>query len=212
MKPISLCGVILAGGQSSRMGRPKELLDWGGRALLVHLAESVAEAGLPCLVVSNTPDRLPLADLERLGVRLTGDQVESRGPISGLITALRVTSEDGIAVFSCDLPFVDRDVVSRLAGYRDELTRWDALVASTDGRLHPLLALYHRRTQPVWEAAFACGRYRVTDVLSQLCVKQLTGNWADRWAAYNMNTPDEYETALKERRRRDALSSPDADR
>lgn len=58
MQETTMKAVILAGGQSSRMGTPKELLRWRGGTILSELIKEVRALGLECLVVSNTPERL----------------------------------------------------------------------------------------------------------------------------------------------------------
>ncbi|MBO8162436.1 MAG: molybdenum cofactor guanylyltransferase [Brevibacillus sp.] len=188
------------------MGSPKELLDWKGRPLLVQLAENVQAVGLSCLVVANGQHPLPLEKLTAMGVRVTPDAVASRGPVSGFCTAMRRESAEAFLVLSCDLPFAEPEQLKLLLGNRDELKHWDAVIPEQRGRLQPLFALYHRRTQPLWETAFQSGQYRLMEVLKKLRIRTLPDSLLDQWATYNMNTPDDYRIALRERERRDALS------
>lgn len=196
--------VILAGGRSSRMGRPKELLEWRGGTLIGQLAKEAIALGLPVLVVTNDPDRLPgeVAGSPQVGV--TRDLVPSAGPVSGIVTAFRSRPEEMLLVLSCDLPFADRKQMSRLLEYASACEEWDAVVAQEEGRLHPLFALYHRRSQPVWEQALRRGQLRVMEALSQIRVAKTPDGWLDPWATFNANTPEDYRRAVAEQQRRDA--------
>lgn len=61
---MSSVGVVLAGGQSSRMGRDKALLEWQGRTLLEHAVQLLQAAGVCQLLVSGRPDHpLGIPDL-----------------------------------------------------------------------------------------------------------------------------------------------------
>jgi molybdopterin-guanine dinucleotide biosynthesis protein A len=190
--------VILAGGRSSRMGRRKELLPWQGKTLIGHLASSVTAAGMPCLIVSNEPGLLPqeVADLPE--VEVVSDRIPSHGPISGIVTAFRVRTEEVLLVLSCDLPFAGQEQLARLREFGLKKTGWDALITQTNGRLHPLFALYHRRTQAVWEEAVQRGEYRLLTTLDKLRVERTPDGLLDRWATYNANTPEEFAAALAE--------------
>ena len=54
-----LAGVVLCGGESSRMGSPKAWLDFGGEPLLARVVRVVSEAASPVLVVAAPGQDLP---------------------------------------------------------------------------------------------------------------------------------------------------------
>jgi molybdenum cofactor guanylyltransferase len=87
-------GFILAGGKSTRMGRDKALLDWNGRPLLLHMVDLLRSATDGVQVVGR--DLLP-------------DRVPGRGPLSGIATALAVSSSDANLIAAVDLPFLTKD-------------------------------------------------------------------------------------------------------
>lgn len=191
-----LCGVILAGGQSSRMGRRKELLAWEGETLIEHLVGCVRQLSLPCLVVTNEPQLLPPAVQQAADVQVSSDAVESCGPLGGIITAMRVRPEEKLLLLSCDLPFVTPGELASLCAYQSQVEEWDVLLTQSQNRLHPLLGLYRRQTQPVWEEAFASKQFRLMAVLDKLRVQVAPESLLDPWTTYNANTPEEYERAL----------------
>jgi molybdopterin-guanine dinucleotide biosynthesis protein A len=199
---MNMCGVILAGGRSSRMGERKELLPWRGGTLIGYLAGNVRAAGMPCLIVSNEPGLLPREVAELSEVEVVSDLLPSHGPISGIVTAFRVRREEVLLVLSSDLPFAEREQLMRLRRYGMQTSGWDALLAQSDGRLQPLFALYHRRTQAVWEEAVRRGEHRLMATLERLRVELTPEGLLDRWATYNANTPQEFAAALEEAKKR----------
>src|SRR3954471_12555321 len=92
---VEVC--ILAGGKSSRMGRPKQALKLDGAPLLDWSRRIAIGAGLQYRVI----DR---------------DLNESRGPVSGIQTALATTDAEGVIFLSCDMPFVRSATLRGLAG------------------------------------------------------------------------------------------------
>jgi len=87
-------GFILAGGRSKRMGRDKALLDWHGMPLLNHMTALLQRATDDVKVVGRDhfPDRLP-----------------GLGPLTGIETALTVTSTDNNLIVAVDLPLLTAD-------------------------------------------------------------------------------------------------------
>ncbi|MGN7472348.1 molybdenum cofactor guanylyltransferase [Brevibacillus sp. SAFN-007a] len=194
--------VILAGGKSSRMGVAKDQLAWRDGTFLTELGREVLAVGMPCLIVSNEPDRIPAELAKRADVRVTADLVPSAGPVSGLVTAFRLCAEDVLLVLSCDLPFMDRTQIASLLAYAAGKDGWDAVIPSAQGRLHPLCALYRKHTQPVWEQALEQDERRLLKTIRKLSVLVVPEGWLDPWALFNANTPEEYDAAIREEQRR----------
>lgn len=200
--PISICGVILAGGQSSRMGRRKELLEWQKETLIEHLVGCITSLAIPCLVVTNEPQLLPDEINRDSNVQVSADLVKPCGPLGGIVTAFRLRQEERLLLLSCDLPLLSQSELARFHDYQARIEEWDVIVAQSQKRLHPLLGIYRRRTQPVWEEALANKQYRLLATLDKLRVHAAPESLLDPWTTYNANTPLEYEAALAEWSRR----------
>src|ERR1700693_5380089 len=100
----SIAGFILAGGESSRMGVDKGLLEVAGVPMIVRaarLAESVV--GAPAVVVG-TPEKY-----RGLGLRAIADDWPGCGPLGGIATALRASEADWNLIVACDLPYLTRE-------------------------------------------------------------------------------------------------------
>jgi iron complex transport system ATP-binding protein len=90
---VEVC--ILAGGKSSRMGQPKGAMLLDGAPLLDWSRRIARAAGLPYRMIEQ-------------------DIGESRGPISGIQTALKTTRADAVIFLSCDMPFVRSSTLGQL--------------------------------------------------------------------------------------------------
>jgi molybdopterin-guanine dinucleotide biosynthesis protein A len=133
-----VCGVILAGGMSLRMGREKALLQIHGLPMVAHLAQLLASVTDKILV--SRSESLPA--LESFGLPVIPDLFPGQGPLAGLHAALKHTNRPLVLLLACDLPSLHVDL---LRGLIDASPGFDAVVPrTTDGRIHPLCAMYRR--------------------------------------------------------------------
>jgi molybdopterin-guanine dinucleotide biosynthesis protein A len=136
---MSVDAVILAGGQSTRMGADKAALRVSGRTLLEWVAEAaVAATGAAWVIGREAPDGWPLES-----VRFATDDPPGRGPLSGLATALGRTGAD-VLLLACDAPAVTAESIAWLLGQALQSPAADGVVGTRGGRLEPFFAVYRR--------------------------------------------------------------------
>jgi molybdenum cofactor guanylyltransferase len=138
-------GVVLAGGQGARMGRPKATVELSGRPLIAYPVEAIAAAGLAPLVVAKPDSELPPLDC-----RVVRERPEPVHPLAGLVAALEAADSRPVVVLGCDMPFVPPELISWLAGLPDSVA-----VTFAGGRVHPLLGRYAPDVAPLFAAALA---------------------------------------------------------
>src|SRR5229473_4308110 len=131
-------GFILVGGRSSRMGTDKSRLQFGGQTSVERIAAQLRS------IIS----RLSLVGSSRAGfdpdLRIIPDTHEQWGALGGIHAALGACVSDRALIVACDLPFVTRDLCSRLLTLSQPEFP-DAIVPiQPDGRPQPLCALYRR--------------------------------------------------------------------
>lgn len=153
-------GVVLAGGQSRRMGASKAALEWHGSTLLYRTCGLVGRCG-PVVVVRSPGQRLP--DLPP-GVRIIDDPREGLGPLQGVAAGLAAVSDQAEVAFVCatDLPFLHPAFVRRVLGAFTGET--DVVLPRTGGHPHPLAAGYRTTLASEIEVLLAAGHRRATDV------------------------------------------------
>lgn len=180
-----LCGAILVGGQSRRMGRPKALLQIRG----IPLVEQIAHVLSPfCFqVVAVGPQQLAAS------IAAVPDLYPGAGPLGGLLSALEARAEgcDRMVVVACDLINIQAPVINALLAA--DLDHIDAVMAHTD-RLQPLCGLWNPRCLPVLQNAFDAGERSMNGVIKSLAIVSVPIE-ADLLA--NVNTPDDLYQARK---------------
>src|SRR5207244_4107594 len=153
---MNVGGVVLCGGRSSRMGRPKAWLPFGGEAMLPRVVRLLSEAVDPVVVVAAPgQDVPPLPDR----VAVVRDEREGRGPLQGLaagLAALRGRA-DAAYVSSCDVPFLRPAFVRRLI---DLMGGAVVCVPRLGGYHHPLAAVYKLAATDAIAGLLAEGRLR----------------------------------------------------
>jgi molybdopterin-guanine dinucleotide biosynthesis protein A len=190
--PLTITGVVLAGGEGRRMGGPKALLPGpGGRPLveLALVALRAAGAGALRVSVASSGDDAALASvITPFGALVVPDRGPRQGPLGGLEAALACAPTEWVLVVACDMPHLDAALLRRIACLAlDPTLDRSAVVPRVDGRAQPLHAAYHRRCLAPVRAALDAGDLRLTDV-----VAALDPEWLDlpRSASFdNWNTP-----------------------
>src|SRR4030081_3887792 len=97
-----VAGFILAGGASSRMGRDKGLLDFGGVPLIVHTAQ-LLEPLVAEVTVVGSPSRYAQFGSRAIGDDARGQDGRGCGPLAGIATALAATRAQWNLIIACDL-------------------------------------------------------------------------------------------------------------
>ena len=189
-----VAGFILTGGESSRMGRDKALLELGGVPLAVRTAR-LLEPLTASVALIGAPERYG-----SLGLRLVPDDQTSLGPLGGIATALRISGCKWNLILGCDLPYLTSAWLEHLIRRTQECTS-DALIPeSAEGHAEPLCAMYYLLCRPNIRAALARGERKVTNGLAGRRVERiLPAEWKPFDSSgrlfKNMNAPEDYEEA-----------------
>jgi len=140
----AVAGVLLAGGQSRRMGGgDKCLRDLGGTPILSRIIARASPQVGP-LVLNANGDPARFADF---GLPVVADVIEGFvGPLAGILTGLEWASRNApecrwLASFACDAPFLPMDLVTRMLGAADDGGA-NLACARSRGRSHPVFGLW----------------------------------------------------------------------
>jgi molybdopterin-guanine dinucleotide biosynthesis protein A len=180
-EPFSIA--ILAGGQSSRMGCDKALLDIDGRPAVGRL-HSMVQQQCDRVFISTKASSAPLfADFDTII-----DREEGKGPLMGILSVLAATESDLTGIIACDIPQVDPNLFPLLCSWIGDA---DIAVPTLNGAtLEPLMAIYRKSVFSRAEEALAQGNLRVTDLFRKcrtviVCIQN--AGWY-----FNINTPQDY--------------------
>ena len=131
---------ILSGGKSSRMGINKALASLNGIKVIEYILARLKPYFDELLIVTNEPELY-----EKYPARVITDIFPRKGPIAGIHAALMNTSRTEIFVLSCDMPFVNTDVIN----YMMERAADCDSVVPVIGRLQPTAAVYNQSCVPL---------------------------------------------------------------
>ena len=150
-----LCGLVLAGGRSSRMGRDKAaLVHPDGRTLARRCSDLLHEAGCETVVISLRHDQEIPGGLE--GLEIVRDPAgASLGPMAGIVAGMRLQPEADWLVVACDLPRLDLATLTHLIASKQLGEKFLAYRSEFDGLPEPLCTLYSPGALPVLEQALA---------------------------------------------------------
>lgn len=203
---MNSAGVVLAGGQSSRMGTSKAALEWHGSTLLRWTVQTVARATSgPVVVVRAAGQELP--ELPE-GVLVADDPREGKGPLQGIAAGLAaLTGRADIAfVSSTDMPFLHPAFIRRVLGVLEESEETDIALPVAREYKQPLAAGYRVSLAGIAERLVAADRLRPAFLFEQCRVRMLDDAELlrdpvlaaldpDLDSVLNVNTPADYAAA-----------------
>jgi molybdopterin-guanine dinucleotide biosynthesis protein A len=200
---LSASAIILAGGQSRRMGRPKAALMFGNCTILERLIETLSGSFNDILIMA-APVQSEGFPIERLlrtappSVHLLHDRNAYQGAAVALAQGLAAAANDVAFACSCDLPLLRVEVVRALC---EMLNGYEAVIPEIGSKLQPLCGVYRRDVARVIETQLASGERRLTHITATLRAYrpgelQLREIDPDLRSFMNVNTPEDYTRAL----------------
>jgi molybdopterin-guanine dinucleotide biosynthesis protein A len=192
--------IVLAGGASSRMGRPKALLPFGEELLVERIVRRFVATSREVIVVSGP--HLSLPPLPR-GSRVVEDEEPHQGPLSGLRYGLRATSDDVAFVCGCDHPLLAAPVaellVRRCAAAPDAVAAW----STWNGSPQPLVGAYRTSVLEIVENMLASDERRIIRLprranVIEISAAELRVADPSGRSFVDLDTPEDYERALRE--------------
>jgi len=175
--------IIMAGGQSRRMGRDKSMLLINGEPVIKHILEKLRCHFDQVLISSDEASKYSF-----LSVEVIPDEAANKGPIMGIASALRASVNDVNFVIACDIPQVDISFVRRMVR---ESKGFDAVIPKTgQSQYEPLFAVYRKSVLAAIDKAIATGNYRIIDPLRDCKVNYI--GLADGQQLKNLNTMKDY--------------------
>jgi molybdopterin-guanine dinucleotide biosynthesis protein A len=189
---VQFSSVILAGGQSRRMGRDKSRLTLNGETLAARAVRTLSALSQDLLLVTNTPEQF-----EGLSARLTGDVIPGGGALAGIHAGLTAARHEWALVVACDMPFLNLDLLRYLAslapGHAAVVPRWK-------GERETLHTFYSRQCLPVIEPILQRGGGRIIEFYECINVRYVEPDEITRLdpqglSFFNVNSPEDWARA-----------------
>ena len=175
--------IILAGGDSVRMGQDKSMLLFKGQPIIKHIINQLRPHFNQILISAED-----ISKYSFLGVEVIPDKVTGHGPLGGITSALKASENELNFIIACDIPQVDTALMKMLLR---EGRDFDAVVPKIGpSQYEPLFAVYKKDALSAVEAALLSGNNRIIDALSPCKVKYV--DLTDTQQLKNLNTMEDY--------------------
>ncbi|MBI3861310.1 MAG: molybdenum cofactor guanylyltransferase [Planctomycetia bacterium] len=192
-------GVVLCGGLSTRMGRPKAWLPFGPELMLQRVVRILSEVVSPIVVVAARDQEIPELPAD---VEIDRDEYDECGPLAGLAVGLTALAGrcDAAYVTSCDVPLLTPLFVERVAAL---LGDFDVAIPRDADHSHPLAAVYRTSLAHLAHEQISKEERRLLSLLDHcrsrvIEVAELHDVDPELQSLRNINSPDDYARALRE--------------
>jgi molybdenum cofactor guanylyltransferase len=181
-----ITGIILSGGQSTRMGTDKALIQFNGKTLIENAIEICMPVCQTNIISSNNPEH------ENFGYKIIPDEIKNCGPLGGIYSCLKKSDTDWNFVISVDSAFVPSDFIEFLISEIDET---DAVVPVHKSGKEPLIALYRKNCLPVIQEKLKLKDYKMHHLIDLVNSKLVNvDSWVKKYPEIfrNFNRPEDF--------------------
>ncbi len=185
-----MIGIVLAGGKSKRFGEDKALALWQGMTFMERIVQTVRQLDLDPVIVTNRD--------YSINCRIERDLVLDRGPLGGLFTACCLFPNDSLLVLTCDMPFVQLDLLKKLISTHKKK---NLLTAFSDVRsgLNPFPGVYEGNIRNFVQLRLEIGNLSMTDLAREIEPKELIQTDFSLPDFENINTKEEFQKCTQPR-------------
>lgn len=184
-----LLGLVLTGGESTRMKQNKSLMVYHQQAQWLHLLELLNKCCTNTFI-SCTEKNFHLFNQKPV----ITDQLIGYGPLSGILSALLQLKNKAFLVLACDLPLINEETLNQLIKERDPSKMATAFMNHESGFLEPLITIYEPKALAIMLSMLAQGFTCPRKMLMQNDIKIVIPKQAS--SLKNINYPEEKEQIL----------------
>ena len=165
--PHEITGIVLAGGENRRMGRNKALVEWRGKRLIDWVFDAIGPLCTQIILSSNEP--LPV----RHGIITVADRYKNIGPAAGIESGLFHSTTHQNIVVSCDTPMLNAEFFEYLLSKHQDK---EISIPIHDGINEPMIGIYSKAVQPVFEAAIKAGNTKPPAIIRSCLYQEVPVN------------------------------------
>ena len=152
----SICGVILSGGGSTRIGQDKAWLKYKGKYLIAHQI-NLLEYFFKNLVISTNNN-----SLKQFGYTVIHDEFLETGPIGGIHAVIKNTNFDYYYFLAVDLPCITQSIIDDII---NNSAKGNIVIPKHGKFIEPLCGIYHRKILSRIEKTISRGNYKLMDII-----------------------------------------------
>ena len=191
IKSDGIAGLILSGGESSRMGIAKHTLVYHQQPQILHLTTLLTEFLSEVYISGNTEHPTDQ------NIKTIPDQFDFKGPLNGILSALTAIKNKALLVIPADMPAIDRNTIQLLINKRNPEKNVTCFFNQAIPGPEPLFAIWEPRVEKIMRDYVLEGKRSVKGLINEIDFELI--NPVDENIFTNINTPEEYQLWLKNR-------------
>jgi molybdopterin-guanine dinucleotide biosynthesis protein A len=186
---VAITGIILAGGESRRIGKNKALLQIGGKRIIERILELFTDIFGQVIIVTNSPHEFQFLD-----VRIVTDIFPKMGCLGGIYTGLFFCPTEKAMVVACDMPFLNKKLIEYLISLCEG---YDIVIPQIQEFYEPLHAIYSINCAPFIEKDLIKKEKKIINFFTHLKVRKVSITEIqkidpERKSFININTEEDY--------------------
>ena len=157
-----MCAVILAGGDSQRMGQDKSLLAINGIPLIQHIFTHLSDWFAEIVISTNEPDRYQF-----INCQVIPDEITGQGPLMAIYSVLKSLGKP-LSVMATDIPDIPVNILESILKLTHENPASQVILPITSrGEYEPLFAVYRPEILPAMESALERGQRHIYGLFTE---------------------------------------------
>lgn len=177
--------IILAGGNSSRMGEDKGLMMVNGKPMIQHVIDVAKGVVEDIIIVSNNEE------YNKFGYVVIPDEIKGKGPLGGVYTGLTHSKTPLNIVLSCDIPYVNASLLNLLISHSDG---YDITIPKKDGFTHQLMGVFSKKCLIPFKNAIDDNKLKLLTVFEKMNLNIVDADQFSARLFTNMNEKDDVKT------------------
>ena len=162
-----ITGVVLAGGQSKRMGFNKAEAEMHGESMLIRMIDKLQKI-TPTIVVSSGDISYPNISLPQIL-----DEYTQCGPIGGIYSVLKISSTSLNLIVSCDIPLVSIALLEHIVAKARESKALITLPIDHGGQLQMMCAVYHKDVLPILQQQIDAQTFKMKNLVDLMATEYI---------------------------------------
>ncbi|KAB8131800.1 molybdenum cofactor guanylyltransferase [Gracilibacillus oryzae] len=185
---MKITGVILAGGESRRFGKPKAFAKYRGKEFYLHSIEAMGHITSKVSIIAKK-EHFPFYSND-FHVLEDVKTFRGLGPLAGLYTIMDYEDSEWYMTLPVDTPRVNEAVLKTLLPCQNEAVQ--AYVPIVNDRIQPLVAIYHHSAKQTIYDLLVNGKRSMRDLLNNIHVKYIPYDKTEERYFQNINTQAEF--------------------
>ncbi len=199
----SITSIILAGGESKRMGKDKAFLNWKGKTFLRHILEKVSVFSDEIILSVNKNEEIyenQIKDID-VPVKIVKDLNPYSGPLNGIHSCSDFVEYNNVFISTCDTPDIKISAIEYLF---ENLKGYDGVIPVINGKFQPFNTFYKKEAVLKTSRLYEEGIRSIFRWIKTLNVRYIEDRDLRKYDSSlstftSINTPEEYKKFLAEK-------------